>query len=424
MADIKISDATRVDALEPSDMLPIAREGSAAPFHATMQEFAAFVTQLASSDPPQMSAVDAEPGTMEQYARADHRHPSDGTRAPIDSPPLTGKPTTPTPELHDSSLSIANTEFVMREIASEVETVIDSPTFVGTPRAPTPGIDDNTDLIATTEFLMNQGATDQPQMDGANLPGVSRRWARQDHVHPHDVTRAAVSDIPQPATTVPTMDGVAMPGVGMTWARSDHTHPHDDTRYPNTNPAGYQTADQISVTLQAFAYRDSPSLIGIPTAPTPMPTDSSITLATTAFVRTGTRVADTPPAGQIGEYLFAQVLQSSPVAIVNNQVLNITQITLSAGDWGVSGNVGFAFAGGGATMLSCGINTVSAQIPTGGTPINMLQLGGNVTIPASNMPIPATRIVLAAPAIIYLVATGTFTGTGIVYGTMNARRVR
>jgi hypothetical protein len=424
MADIKISDATRIEALEPTDMLPIAREGSAAPYHATMAEFAAFVTQLASSDPPQMSAVDAEPGTMEQYARADHRHPSDGTRAPLDSPPLTGNPTTPTPQLHDASLSIANTEFVMREIASEVETVIDSPTFVGTPRAPTPGIDDNTDLIATTEYVQNQGATEQPQMNGATLPGASRRWARSDHVHPHDDTRAALTDIPLAATTVPTMDSVATPGVGTTWARADHVHSSDTSRYPVTNPAGYQTAAQISVTLQSFAYRDSPVLIGIPTAPTPPPTDSSPALATTAFVRTGTRIADTPPTGQIGEYLFAQVLQSAPVPIANNQIVNITQITLSAGDWGVSGNVGFAFTAGGATMLSCGINTVSAQIPTGGTPINMIQLSGNVTIPATNMPIPATRIVLAAPAIIYLVATGTFTGTGVVYGTMNARRVR
>jgi hypothetical protein len=220
------------------------------------------------------------------------------------------------------------------------------------------------------------------------------------------------------------MDSVATPGVGTTWARADHVHSSDTSRYPVTNPAGYQTAAQISVTLQSFAYRDSPVLIGIPTAPTPPPTDSSPALATTAFVRTGTRIADTPPTGQIGEYLFAQVLQSAPVPIANNQIVNITQITLSAGDWGVSGNVGFAFTAGGATMLSCGINTVSAQIPTGGTPINMIQLSGNVTIPATNMPIPATRIVLAAPAIIYLVATGTFTGTGVVYGTMNARRVR
>jgi len=36
----------------------------------------------------------------------------------------------------------------------------------------------------------------------------------------------------------------------------------------------------------------------------------------------------------------------------------------------------------------------------------------------------AITILLAAPAIIYLVATATFTGSGTVYGTMNARRVR
>ena len=424
MADIKISEATPIDALQPTDLVPIARAGSAAPYNASMQDFAEFVTQLASTAPPLMSAGAATPGIMVQYARSDHIHQTDGSRAPITSPLFKGDPRAPTPLLHNSSLSIATTEFVLREIADETTDILDSPTLIGTPRAPTPGIDDNTNLIATTAYVQNQGGTLPPTMNGTILPGVARRWAREDHVHPIDTSRAAFSELPQPASTVPTMDSTAAAGVGTTWARADHVHPSDTSRYAVSNPAGYQTAAQVTVTLQAYAYRDSPVFLGNPTAPQPTLTDSSATLATTAFVRTGTKQGDTPPAGQIGEYLFAQVLQSAPVAIANNQTVNITQLTLSAGDWGVSGNVGFAFTGGGATMLSCGISTVSAKIPTGGTPINMIQLSGNVTIPATNMPIPATRISLAAPGIIYLVATGTFSGTGVVYGTMNARRVR
>jgi len=410
--NIKISDAVPIGKLQPTDMLPVARVGSPAPYNATMQEVATFITQLASQEAPMMSAVEGKAGVAEQYARADHQHPSDGTRAPIESPQFKGHPTAPTMEPSDSSDAIATTAFV-HELAQS-----------GTLRTQTPGIDDNSELVATTEYVQNQGSTQPPMMDGTPTAGVSQRFSRGDHTHPVDLSRAAKSDIPVAATTLPPADGAASAGVGLTFARADHRHPHDDTLYPITNPAGYQTANQVQLTLQAYAYRDSPVFLGNPTAPQPLLTDSSASLATTSFVRTGTKTADTPPTGQIGEYLFSQVLQSAPVPLTNNQAVNITQITLSAGDWGVSGNVGFAFTGGGATMLSCGINTVSAQIPTGGTPINMLQLGGNVTIPATNLPIPATRILLAAPAIIYLVATATFTGSGTVYGTMNARRVR
>lgn len=312
----------------------------------------------------------------------------------------------------DASNAIATTKFV-HDLGQS-----------GTLRTQTPGIDDNSELVATTEFVQNQGSTDPPLMDGTPTAGASRRFSRGDHTHPVDVSRAAKSDIPVAATTVPVVDGVAFVGTSTAFARADHAHPHDETHYPASNPSNFQTANQIAATLQAYAYRDSPVLIGTPQSAAPLPTDSSAMIATTAFVRTGTKIGDTPPAGQVGEYLSAQVLQASPVPITNNQTVNITQITLSAGDWGVSGDVGFAFTGGGATILACGINTVSAQIPTNGTAINRLQLSGNVTVPATNMPLPATRIVLAAPAIIYLVATSAFNGTGIVYGTMHARRVR
>lgn len=39
------------------------------------------------------------------------------TRAPLDSPPLTGSPTAPTPTLSDSSKRLANTEFVKAAVA-------------------------------------------------------------------------------------------------------------------------------------------------------------------------------------------------------------------------------------------------------------------------------------------------------------------
>ena len=51
-----------------------------------------------------------------RYARADHRHPTDITRAPLDSPHLTGEPTTPTPPDDSNDQRIANTEWIRKNI--------------------------------------------------------------------------------------------------------------------------------------------------------------------------------------------------------------------------------------------------------------------------------------------------------------------
>jgi hypothetical protein len=408
MPDIKISDAAPAGPLLESDLVPIAREGTDSPLNATMADLAAYVTVLASSHPPSMSNQPPTAGKMEEYARADHVHPTDTSRAPIDSPIFTGNPQAPTMLPSDWSDAVATTKFV-HDLAQS-----------GTLRTETPGIDDNSELVATTEYVQNQASTQPPLMDGVPTAGVSQRFSRGDHTHPTDTTRAAVTAVPVAASTLPTMNDVAAIGVGTTWARADHVHPSDTTRYSTSNPANYQTANQVSVTLQAYAYRDSPVFTGNPQAPQPLLTDSSASLATTAFVRTGTTTANTPASGQIGEYMSAQVLQSAAIPIAANATINLCQIALTAGDWGVSGNVGFDCSN--ATTLTCGISMVSAQMPSGGTPINSISVGGNSALPHANMPIPATRILLAAPAIIYLVGSANAAGT--TYGAMNARRVR
>lgn len=54
----------------------------------------------------------ADPGSSTQWARGDHVHPTDTTRAPVASPAFTGTPTAPTAAAGTSSTQIATTEFV------------------------------------------------------------------------------------------------------------------------------------------------------------------------------------------------------------------------------------------------------------------------------------------------------------------------
>jgi hypothetical protein len=119
-------------------------------------------------------------------------------------------------------------------------------------------------------------------MNGAAAVGASLLYARQDHVHPTDTTRvpeapndgqqyarqslgwSVVSGGGSPSNANPVMDGVAAPGVSALYARGDHVHPTDTSRAPLASPA----------------------FSGTPTAPTPTTADNTTKLATTAFVTT------------------------------------------------------------------------------------------------------------------------------------------
>ncbi|MDD4976073.1 MAG: hypothetical protein PHY93_17085, partial [Bacteriovorax sp.] len=65
-----------------------------------------------------------------------------------------------------------------------------SPTFTGVPLAPTAAVSTNTTQIATTAFVVGQAATVAPLINGTAAVGTSLLYARQDHVHPTDTTRA------------------------------------------------------------------------------------------------------------------------------------------------------------------------------------------------------------------------------------------
>lgn len=186
----------------------------------------------------------------------------------------------------------------------------------------------NNDAGYVTSSEIPEGATATttvPKMDGTAAVGTEMAFARGDHVHPTDTSRAAASaltavssrvdalesavgsggsvdskiaaaiseldssiaseankaiasvtitdgkisastkvSIPTAATATPVMDGTAAVGTATTWARADHVHPIDTSRAPLASPA----------------------FTGTPTAPTPSAGNNSTNIATTAFVNT------------------------------------------------------------------------------------------------------------------------------------------
>ncbi|MDN2578959.1 hypothetical protein [Aquibium sp. ELW1220] len=79
------------------------------------------------------------------------------------------------------------------QAALDAKAPLASPIFTGTPAAPTPAADTNTTQVATTAFVVGQASASNPVMNGAVAIGGSLKFARADHVHPTDTSRAPLA---------------------------------------------------------------------------------------------------------------------------------------------------------------------------------------------------------------------------------------
>ena len=66
-------------------------------------------------------------------------------------------------------------------------------TLQGTTNGVTAAADTNSTALATTAFVVGQAGSATPLVNGTAAVGTSLRYARQDHVHPTDTSRAALS---------------------------------------------------------------------------------------------------------------------------------------------------------------------------------------------------------------------------------------
>lgn len=128
-------------------------------------------------------------------------------------------------------------------------------------------------------------STSVPQMDGVGAVGTESNFARGDHVHPTDTSRASASALADLdsreyndyttlnaelntvdakiafSSAAPQVDGVASPGSSPYQARADHVHPTDTSRASQTQ------VDSLQATVDAFSgsanpYADDPEMDG------------------------------------------------------------------------------------------------------------------------------------------------------------------
>jgi hypothetical protein len=176
---------------------------------------------------------------------------------------------------------------------------------------------------------------------------------------------------------------------------------------------------------------------GTPTAPTATAGTNTTQIATTAFVLANasgcTSCTITTPnivgvsngsnaaSGSVGEYLSNS---ATGVSLTSGAVVNVTSVSLTAGDWDVSGVVTFVPAGTTtSTLQQVGTNTTSATFgPLGTQVLSQGSFGSGLT---QSYVVPTVRYSLAATTTIFLVAEAVFsTSTMTANGFIRARRVR
>lgn len=169
---------------------------------------------------PEMDGV-GSPGTEDNYARGDHRHPTDTSRA----------------AQSDLTQEITDRGNADLALASDIA-----------------------DVDAKIKF-----SAAAPLMDSSSASaGFSDFLARADHVHPTDTSRASATDLAtltvrvdnitgaaSPYDVAPLMDGVASYGTVGAYSRGDHRHPSDTSKL---NTAG----GEITGDLQIDGYLSGP----------------------------------------------------------------------------------------------------------------------------------------------------------------------
>lgn len=142
----------------------------------------------------------------------------------------------------------------------------------------------------------------------------------------------------------------------------------------------------------------------------------------------GTATNDSATAGNIGEEIEGVLASGSATSLSTTTPKNITSLSLTAGDWDVSGNCNYNGAGSvSITFVECSLSLSTGavdQTPGRNAQFSMAAVVPGVT-PAFSTPVGPMRFSVSTGTTVFLVANQTFTvGTLTGWGIVRARRMR
>ena len=302
-----------------------------------------------SSATPLMDGTGAA-GSSSDYARGDHRHPTDTSRAA--SSHSHGNITN-AGAITATGVALANNDtlvFVDSSDSSKLKQTsikfdgstatkaltqkgtfetfltshqdisglapLASPALTGTPTAPTASAGTNTTQIATTAFVkaavdaksVPSASSTTPKMDGTATVGTETAFARGDHIHPTDTSRAASSHAHGNIT-----NAGAITATGVALANNDtlvFVDSSDSSKLKQTSikfdgstatkaltqKGTFETFLTSHQDISGLAPLASPALTGTPTAPTAASGTNTTQIATTAFVKAAVDAKSVPSA--------------------------------------------------------------------------------------------------------------------------------
>jgi hypothetical protein len=220
--------------------------------------------------------------------------------------------------------------------------------------------------------------------------------------------------------------------------------------WPEVTPLGIGALTPATA-ASTYAPIASPAFTGLPAAPTASATTNTTQLATTAMVNSaitgnnlagsfttlaasstinpsqtagivGTTTNNNANAGSVGE--FPTPTNLTGVSLSTGVAANVSSISLTAGDWEVSGSIQFVPAATTTVqVITGGVTSSSATLPTSAalTLIQSTLATGALEV----IPVPVQRFSLASTTTVYMVAQATFgVSTMTAGGFLHVRRVR
>jgi hypothetical protein len=197
------------------------------------------------------------------------------------------------------------------------------------------------------------------------------------------------------------------------------------------NPSATTLGGVKSLAAVAHTYLTSISTAGQPVAAQPVCADLSDSTTYCNSARgqlLGSNTNDSATAGNIGEEIEGVVASGSATSLSTNTPKTVTSISLTAGDWDLSGNCNYNGAGSvSITFVECSLSLVTNtvdQTPGRNSQLSMAAVVPGVA-PAFSLPVGPMRFSLASTTIVFLVYNQTFTvGTLTGWGIVRARRMR
>lgn len=197
------------------------------------------------------------------------------------------------------------------------------------------------------------------------------------------------------------------------------------------NPTAITLGGVKSLAAVAHTYLTSINTAGQPVGAIPVCadlSDSSVGCNAARGQLPGEPSTGVASTGNVGEYVQSTLVSGSATSLSSVTPKTITSISLTAGDWDLSGNCNYNGAGSvSITFVECSVSLTTNTVDQNSgrnTQISMSAVVPGVT-PSHSLPVGPAQFSFSATTTVFLVANQTFTvGTLTGWGIIRARRMR